>query len=954
VVSFALLDIPSETIFLTSQAAMRRMSFTDATSALLVALGLAGCGSAGSAVSSVSPAPVVSVPSLSVSASTLTFALQMTGSASAAQTVTLTNSGSGAATIGSIAVTGTNATSFAQTNTCGGTVAAGANCVISVVFQPVVAGALAAAVSIADNAAGSPQVVTLAGTAALVIAPVVSLSAPTLTFTQLAETVSAAQTVTLSNSGNAVMSVNSIAVTGPNAWNFGQTNTCGATLAVGASCPISVTFNPSIATAFTAAVSIATNATTPRATVALAGTGTGTLSINTANPADWIITNGAITLQWNSSSGHVFSVKLVGYTEELVDTTSTSGGQPNGLYMDNAGTLSAGTTTSGYTQNGNASIDWWVTTASNATNAFTTTEHFIITANDTGFHAYTTAVHAASDITGSLGAYGGYTFRINQTDFTNYYLANEGLNNPAVQSIPLPALPVLNTLDPGRQVQNAVVDLHGLTVPTGYGRQFYTKYDYSSYSYNHKAHGLYGPTYAAWAVFPSPEWLPGGPTKQGLVYTGNILSTDGLTTHLNSQAIVYTVAQGTAGSRVFGPTYFHFNTFTAARTTPDALFQEAQTYVPVFNLIYDNDALLVAGGYAPSTKRGSVAPAIAGAGSSTANTAWTVLGDNAVNFQSTVYGNNYWVNDNATGTAGLSGVTPGIYRLSSYVLGQWGEHRQDNIAVSANQTTAVSGTFMPENFGTAVPVWTIGTPDRSAHEFLHGHDAAGNDLRNFYGAFNFWADFAATNGTQIYYATAVGSTPATNDLSKINYVQWGSFDPGLYGGVYDAADDTTDGYNSAIPAYVAALPGATGTNGVTTPLPPLTIHFTTNAAQQAQGSYAVLSVGVACASNDVFATLNGQKVLIWHAINTSDAMVRSGQAGFYQWIVFQWPTTALNAAGADNVLLIQSNQVQGMMLDALRMEITSKSASPAVTGWNDYEFLTGSTYMPANDAVPNN
>ena len=37
--------------------------------------------------------------------------------------------------------------------------------------------------------------------------------------------------------------------------------------------------------------------------------------------------------------------------------------------------------------------------------------------------------------------------------------------------------------------------------------------------------------------------------------------------------------------------------------------------------------------------------------------------------------------------------------------------------------------FTPENFGTASPIWTIGTPDRSAHEFLNGHATAHESRR---------------------------------------------------------------------------------------------------------------------------------------------------------------------------------------------------------------------------------
>ena len=53
---------------------------------------------------------------------------------------------------------------YAQTNTCGTSVAAGANCTISVTFTPTATGSRTGAVTINDNAAGSPHIVSLTGT----------------------------------------------------------------------------------------------------------------------------------------------------------------------------------------------------------------------------------------------------------------------------------------------------------------------------------------------------------------------------------------------------------------------------------------------------------------------------------------------------------------------------------------------------------------------------------------------------------------------------------------------------------------------------------------------------------------------------------------------------------------------------------------------------------------------
>lgn len=87
----------------------------------------------------------------------------MVGTASAPQIVTLTNVGSTALTIVSIGVGGTDSGDFAQTNNCPGSVAPNGNCRISVTFTPTAGGSRSAALSISDNAPGSPQSVPLSG-----------------------------------------------------------------------------------------------------------------------------------------------------------------------------------------------------------------------------------------------------------------------------------------------------------------------------------------------------------------------------------------------------------------------------------------------------------------------------------------------------------------------------------------------------------------------------------------------------------------------------------------------------------------------------------------------------------------------------------------------------------------------------------------------------------------------
>jgi hypothetical protein len=683
------------------------------------------------------------------------------------------------------------------------------------------------------------------------------------------------------------------------------------------------------------------------------------LTIDTATAADWKISNGELSMDWDSTTGNVWSMFLTGFSTDLVDTTHPGGdGNPDGLYMDNDGTdMSSGigntgvTATASFHLDSGHYLDWWISWAANSTNPFTVTEHFILQPNDPTLYSYYVVNHSASAATGNFGQI-QYVYRISTTEFVDTYSVNSGLNNLGATEIVLPSQADMNTTDPGRAVQNACVDLHGFSLPAGFGREFYTKYDYSSYEYLHRAHGVYGPTFGAWTIVPSLESFVGGPSKQNLIFTGNILMGEIDSNHLDNE-LGYTPPQDVNTTRIFGPVGFHFNAFNSTITTPAEMYQDALNTIPSALTLFADDGILAEQGYVPNgSGRGTVAPTISGGGSSTANTAWAVLSDQKTNMQYSTQGYEYWVSNNSSGNASFSNVTPGTYRLSAYVLGEWGQLRDDGVVVTAGGTVSPSLTFKPENFSPTgdSPVWTIGTPDRSSHEFLHGTNSSGSDDREYFGNWNYWSDFSAHSGAVDYFATAVGSTPATNNLKDWNYTQWEEFDPGLY----DSSNDTTDNYVNTIPAYVKSLSGESGTNGVTTTVPPWTVNFATTAAQVAQGSHVDLSVGLACVEANLTVSLNGHP-LTWNAINQSDCSVRSGLSGYYQWVVFEWPTSDLVASGSDNLLTFTvSGNVQGVEYDALRMEISNTGANPSTTGWHDYEYVTSGTYVAANDSVSSN
>jgi hypothetical protein len=118
-----------------------------------------------------------------------------------------------------------------------------------------------------------------------IVFPVAVVAPASLTFgSQTTGTTSAAQTVTLSNTGSAALAVASVSITG----DFSQTNNCGSSVAVGDSCTISVTFTPTAAGARTGTLTVTDNsngAAGSTQTVSLTGTGTTPAPLAGISPA---------------------------------------------------------------------------------------------------------------------------------------------------------------------------------------------------------------------------------------------------------------------------------------------------------------------------------------------------------------------------------------------------------------------------------------------------------------------------------------------------------------------------------------------------------------------------------------------------------------------------------------------------------------------------------------------
>jgi putative Ig domain-containing protein/HYDIN/CFA65/VesB family protein len=146
---------------------LTRLAAALAASALLLATGatqaLASHGGGGTAPP---PPPPAGAAAVSLSPSTVAYAAQDVGTTSAPQTITITNTGTASLFFSGMRQAGLNPLDFAEIDDqCVGlSIAAGASCTLTVVFKPTATGSRTATISVSDNAASSPQVITLTGT----------------------------------------------------------------------------------------------------------------------------------------------------------------------------------------------------------------------------------------------------------------------------------------------------------------------------------------------------------------------------------------------------------------------------------------------------------------------------------------------------------------------------------------------------------------------------------------------------------------------------------------------------------------------------------------------------------------------------------------------------------------------------------------------------------------------
>jgi len=208
-------------------------------------------------------------PNVNASASFLSFGNVTVGQTSTAQTITVTNGGTAAAT--NMSYPGAPA-KFTKSGTCSSaTLNAGASCTIVFTYSPTAVGSDSATYTFTGGGKSFP--IALSGAGSTTVPPAGQLSMPS-SVTMPATTVgttSAPQTVTVSNTGGAAVTVSSIVSS--NSGEFGVSGSNCTLVNAGSGCTFNVTFTPAAAGARSGTLTITSSGTGSPQSIVVSGTG---------------------------------------------------------------------------------------------------------------------------------------------------------------------------------------------------------------------------------------------------------------------------------------------------------------------------------------------------------------------------------------------------------------------------------------------------------------------------------------------------------------------------------------------------------------------------------------------------------------------------------------------------------------------------------------------------------
>ncbi|MEW6419944.1 MAG: choice-of-anchor D domain-containing protein [Nitrospirota bacterium] len=283
----------------------------------------------------------IGIPNISVTPTSYNFGNVNLGSSSSPITFAVSNTGSANLVIGTISITGTDASQFSKQNdTCSGqTLAPSSSCTINVVFSPASKGSKNASLLIPSNDPDTPTLnVPLSGIGVGI--PNISVIPISYNFGNVnVGSSSTPQTFTVSNTGTGDLIIGTISFAGTDASHFGkQSDNCsGQTLAPSSNCTLQAVFTPTSAGSKSANLTIPSNdPDTPTLNVPLSGTGVQTIAVTVPNGGESWEAGTTYTIRWTYTGNPGSKVKIEllkgGSVNRIIISSTSIGSGGNGSY----------------------------------------------------------------------------------------------------------------------------------------------------------------------------------------------------------------------------------------------------------------------------------------------------------------------------------------------------------------------------------------------------------------------------------------------------------------------------------------------------------------------------------------------------------------------------------------------------------------------------------------------
>ncbi|MGD0090080.1 MAG: polysaccharide lyase family protein [Planctomycetota bacterium] len=336
-----------------------------------------------------------------------------------------------------------------------------------------------------------------------------------------------------------------------------------------------------------------------------------------------------------------------------------------------------------------------------------------------------------------------YILRRGQSGWYAYALYEHGLDMPAaalgqtrfvVRGVPGPRLFTHHVVDEQRKgpfptaqevetIQDATVRLEDGTI--------YTKYDNTVAEGEHHVHGMAGHGLGLWMIFPSNEFIGGGPVKQELsVHIDNVVLAMLLGGHFGSGGLEF--KDNETWHKLYGPVFVYVNAGDSIEALYDDAKRRAREEIaawPYAWLVHSEYPLEggTLSGHVQLDDGGSV------------KDAWAILAPPGEDWTQCSKGYQFWTKTDAEGQFTFGKVRPGKYTLFISGANQFEDLRLDVCEVQAGlysflgdwgeDKKLVPFVWKTKKHGNTL--WQIGVADRSAREFKGGDNCRhyGNFLR---------------------------------------------------------------------------------------------------------------------------------------------------------------------------------------------------------------------------------